>query len=132
MTTTAAPSTAATPARWSTKNKVGLGLALFYAVTNLPAAFMPPDTGDQNGPPMAILWVDTVLSAVALVACVIAWRSGNRAAARLTVGSLVVVTLTSLPAFFVDVPAGIKILVAAGVLWTLAFTVLILSPAKRG
>lgn len=104
-------------------NKVGFGLALFYAVTNLPSAFMPPDTGDQVGPP--ILWVDTVLSAVVLVACVIAWRSGSRAAARLTVGSLVVVTLTSLPAFFVDVPAGIKILVAAGVIRTLASTVLI-------
>lgn len=131
MTATAAP-TASAPATWSTKNKGGLGLALFYAVTNLPAAFMPPDTGDQAGPPMAILWVCTVLSAIALVACVVAWRTGNRAAARLAVGSLVVVTLTSLPAFFVDVPAAIKILVAAGVVFTLLFSVLVLSPAKRG
>lgn len=81
---------------------------------------------------MAILWVCTVLSAIALVACVVAWRTGNRAAARLAVGSLVVVTLTSLPAFFVDVPAAIKILVAAGVVFTLLFSVLVLSPAKRG
>ncbi|MBS2936253.1 hypothetical protein KDN32_00680 [Nocardioides sp. J2M5] len=131
MTTTAPPSTTSTT-HWSTRNKVGLGLALFYAVTNLPSAFMPPDTGDQAGPPMAILWVCTVLSAVALVACVVAWRSGSRAAARLTVGSLVVVTLTSVPAFFVDVPAGLQVLVAAGVVFTLVFTVLILSPAKRG
>lgn len=131
MTTTAAPSTATTTT-WSRRNKVGFGLALVYAVGNLPSALLPTGTGDEAGPPLAILWVDTVFSAIALVACIVAWRSGSRAAARLAVGSLVVVTLTALPAFFVDVPAGIKILVAASVLWTLAFTVLILSPAKRG
>lgn len=130
MTTTASHSTSA-PATWSTKNKVGLGLAIFYAITNLPSALFPSDTGGQDGPPMAILWVCTVLSAVALVAGIVAWRSGSRPAARLTAASLIVVTLTSLPAFFVDVPAGLKILVAAGVVWTVVFTVLMFSPAKR-
>lgn len=130
MTTTATPRTAA-PATWSTKNKVGLGLAIFYAITNIPSAFVPPSTGDEAGPPMAILWVCTVLSVVALVAGIMAWRSGSRPAARLTAASLIVVTLTSLPAFFVDVPAGIKILVAAGVVITVVLTVLIFSPGKR-
>ena len=82
-----------------------------------------------DGDPLVVC---TVLSVIALVAGVVAWRSGSRPAARLTAGSLVVVTLTSLPAFFVDVPAGIKILVAAGVVITIAFVVLIFSPAKRG
>lgn len=130
MTTTATQDTSA-PTLWSTKNKVGLGLAIVYAITNLPSAFMPPDTGTQDGPPMAILWVCTVLSAVAIVAGVVAWR-GSRAAARLTAASLIVVTLTGVPAFFVDVPAAIKVLVAAGVVLTVVFTVLIFSPAKRG
>jgi hypothetical protein len=128
MTTTAAPDTSTTT--WSTKNKVGLGLALFYALVNLPSAFIPPPEG-ETGPPMAILVVCTVLSAVALVAGVMAWRSGSRPAARLTAASLIIVTLTSLPAFFVDVPAAIKILVAAAVVLTVVFTVLIFSPSRR-
>lgn len=130
MTTTTAPTSTSTA--WSTKNKVGLGLAIFYAVTNLPSAFVPVDTGEEAGPPMAILVVCSVLAAVALVAAVVAWRTGSRPAARLTAASLIVVTLTSLPAFFVDVPAGIKILVAAGVAITIAIVVLMFSPPKRG
>ncbi|MDZ5660980.1 hypothetical protein SFC79_04320 [Nocardioides sp. S-58] len=129
--TTTAPAATSTPATWSTKNKVGLGIAIFYALTNLPSAFMPTPNG-EDGPPMAILWVCTVLAAVALVAGVMAWRTGSRPAARLTAASLIIVTLTSLPAFFVDVPAALKVLVAAGVVVTVVFTVLIFSPAKRG
>ncbi|WP_269090348.1 hypothetical protein [Nocardioides baculatus] len=41
------------------------------------------------------------------------------------------VTLTSLPAFFVDVPAVVKIFVAAGVVWTIVMVVLMFSPPKR-
>ena len=130
MTTTTAPTS--TPTAWSTKNKVGLGLAIFYAVTNLPTAFLPSTDAGEDGPPMAILVVCSVLAAVALVAAVVAWRTGSRPAARLTAASLIVITLTSLPAFFVDVPAGIKVLVAAGVAVTIAIVVLMFSPPKRG
>lgn len=43
------------------------------------SAGRPPSTiGWSNGPPMAIYWMSTVLSAVALAAYVIAWRSDNR------------------------------------------------------
>jgi hypothetical protein len=129
MTTTATTDTSTTT--WSTKNKVGLGLALFYALVNLPSAVLPAPEGAEDGPPMAILVVCSLLAAVALVAGVMAWRSGSRPAARLTAASLIIITLTSLPAFFVDVPAGIKILVAAGVVLTVVFTVLIFSPGKR-
>jgi hypothetical protein len=130
MTTTATTDTPT--ATWSTKNKVGLGLALFYALVNLPSAVLPAPEGAEDGPPMAILVVCSVLAAVALVAGVMAWRTGSRPAARLTAASLIIITLTSLPAFFVDVPAAIKILVAAGVVLTVVFTVLIFSPSKRG
>lgn len=130
MTTTASPGTS-TPAAWSTKNKVGLGLAMAYALTNLPSAITPVPEG-VTGPPMSILWACSILSAVALVAGVVAWRTGSRPAARLNAASMIIVTLTSLPAFFVDVPAAIKILVAAGVVLTVVFTVLIFSPGRRG
>ena len=132
MTTTATTTSTDAPTVWSTKNKVGLVLAFVYAITNLPSALLPPDTGTEDGPPMAILVVCSILSAVALVTTVVAWRKGSQPAARLTAAALVVVTLTSLPAFFVDVPAGIKALVALGVVWTIVMIVLMFSPAKRG
>jgi hypothetical protein len=82
---------------------------------------------------MTILVACSVLSAVAIVAGVVAWRNGSRRpAARLTAASMIIVTLTSLPAFFVDVPPAIKILVAAGGVLTVVFTVLIFSMGKRG
>ena len=80
---------------------------------------------------MAILIACSVLGVVALVSAIVAWRQGSRPAARLTAGCLVVITLTALPAFFVDVPAGIKVLVAVSVLLTVAIVVLMFSPAKR-
>ena len=130
-TSTATASSTTTRATWSTKNKVGFVLALVYAITNLPSVFFPTDTGGEAGPPFAILLVCTILSAVALVATVVAWRSGSKAANRLSAASLIVVTLTSLPAFFVDVPAVVKIFVAAGVVWTIVMVVLMFSPPKR-
>lgn len=130
MTTTTTAARTEDRVGWSTKNKVGLGLAVFYAVTNIPSALLPTPDGEE-GPPMAILVVCTVLAVVALVAAVVAWRSGSRPAARLTAASLIVITLTSLPAFFVDVPAGIKVLVAAGVVITIAIVVLMFSPTRR-
>jgi hypothetical protein len=130
--TTTATTHSSTGTAWSTKNKVGLGLAIFYAVTNIPSAFVPVDTGEEAGPPMGILVVCSVLAVVALVAAVVAWRTGSRPAARLAAASLIIVTLTSLPAFFVDVPAAVKLVVAAGVVLTIVMVVLMFSPPKRG
>ena len=132
MTTTASAAATSTRTTWSTKNKIGFVLAIVYAITNLPSVFFPTDTGGQAGPPYAILLVCTILSAVALVATPVAWRTGSKPANRLSAASLIVVTLTSLPAFFVDVPAGLKAIVAAGVVWTIVMVVLMFSPPKRG
>ena len=131
MTTTASAAATSTRATWSTKNKIGFVLAIVYAITNLPSVLFPTDTGGEAGPPFAILLVCSVLAAVALVATVVAWRAGSKAANRLSAASLIVVTLTSLPAFFVDVPAVVKIFVAAGVAWTIVMVVLMFSPPKR-
>ena len=52
---------------------------------------------------MVVLWAGTILGVVGLVAVVIAWRSGNRAALRVAAGALIITALLSVPAFFVDV-----------------------------
>jgi hypothetical protein len=121
--------TAAEPATWTTKNKVGLGLAVFYAITNIPTVFV--GVGCDDGPPVAISVICSVLAVVATVAGIVAWRNGNRAAARLTAGSLIVITVTSLPAFFVDIPAGVKVLAAVGVVLTVVIVVLMFSAPQR-
>lgn len=119
------------PVAWSTKNKIGIGLASFYAAVNIPSAAVPTPDGDE-GPPTAILIVCSILGVVALASAVTAWRKGSRPAARLAAGSLIVITLTSLPALFVDVPAGVKVLVSVGAVLTIAIVVLMFSPSKRG
>ncbi|MET0448885.1 MAG: hypothetical protein ABW004_10775 [Aeromicrobium sp.] len=120
--------TTATP--WSTRNKVGLGLAIFYGLTNIPSFLAAADAG-EDGPPMSIMIVCSILGVVALVAGVVAWRGKNRAAARLTAGSIIVITVTSLPALFVDVPAGLKALAALGVVYTVITVVLMFSTSRR-
>jgi heme A synthase len=118
-----------TTTSWTTRNKIGLGLAIFYAITNIPSVITP--TGDNDGPPMAIMVICSVLAVVATIAGVFAWRRNSRPAARLTAASLIVITLTSLPAFFVDVPGVVKAMVAAGVLLTVAIVVLMFSTGGR-
>lgn len=128
-TTTTAVAQTGTPANWTTKNKVGLGLGIFYAIANIPSFLFSTDSGD--GPPLGIMIVCSILGVVATVAGVVAWRQGSRSAARLTAASLVIITLTSLPAFFVDVAAGVKVLTAISVVLTVAIVVLMFSPQRR-
>ncbi len=117
-------------APWSTKNKVGLGLAIFYSITNIPSFLFSAGDGEV-GPPLAVMILSSVLAVVATVAGVIAWRNGSRPAARLTAASIIVITLTSVPAFFVDVPAGVKAICAVGVVLTVVIVVLMFSTSKR-
>jgi hypothetical protein len=123
--TTLAPA----PARTTTKQKVGLVLCGLYSLANIPSVFEAQPDGEE-GPPMAILVVGTVLGVVGLVAAVMAWR-GNRAALRIAAGSIIIVTLTGLPAFFVDVPMFIKALVGVSVLLTVVTVVLMFSGNRR-
>ena len=114
----------------TTKQKVGLGIAAVYALTNIPGVLAGgPDPGEE-GPPLAILAVGSILGVVGLVAAILAWR-GNRVAMRVTAGAMIVITLTGLPAFFVDVPMIIKALVAVSVLLTVLAVVLIFSTDRR-
>ena len=79
---------------------------------------------------MAILVVDSVLGVIGLVAAVLAWR-GNRVALRVAAGAIILITLTGLPAFFVDVPMAVKALVAFSVVITVVTVSLMFSGPRR-
>jgi hypothetical protein len=116
--------------RPTTKQKVGLVLAGLYALANIPSFLAgDPDPGTE-GPPMAILVIDSVLGVIALVAAIAAWR-GHQLGLRLCAGSIILITLTGLPAFFVDVPMAIKAVVGFSVLLTLLMVVLMFSGDRR-
>jgi hypothetical protein len=113
----------------TTKQKVGLVICGLYSLANIPGFLGgEPDPGTE-GPPMAILVVGSLLGVVGLVAAVLAWR-GNRVALRVAAGAIILITLTGLPAFFVDVPMVVKALVAFSVVLTLVTVVLMLSTVR--
>jgi hypothetical protein len=116
-------------ARTTTKQKVGLVLAGLYSLGQLPSVLTAPADG-ETGPPVSILVVDTLLGVIGLVAVVLAWR-GNRVALRVAAGALILITLTGLPAFFVDVPMAVKALVGVSVLLTVLAVVLMFSGPRR-
>ena len=126
MTSTA---TARAHGHTTTKQKVGLVIAGLYSLANIPGFLGAPDPGEE-GPPLAILVVGSILGVVGLVAVIMAWR-GNRVAMRVAAGAVIVITLTGLPAFFVDVPMGIKALVAVSVVLTIVAVVLMFSGDRR-
>ncbi len=121
-TTTTSPTT--------TRQKVGLVLTAVLSVINIASVLFPTPDGDE-GPPFAILLVSAVIGLVGLVAVVIAWRSGSMVAIRVAAGTLILNVLTALPAFFVDVPAGVKLGVGVGVLASVLAIVLIFSTSRR-
>ncbi|MBA3783147.1 MAG: hypothetical protein H0X12_15025 [Nocardioides sp.] len=79
---------------------------------------------------MAILVVGSVQGVIGLVAVFMAW-CGNRAALRVAAGAIIVITLTRLPAFFVDVPTFVKSLVGFSVLLTVLAVLLMFSGDRR-
>ncbi|HRI98255.1 MAG TPA: hypothetical protein PLZ93_21710 [Nocardioides sp.] len=110
------------------KQKAGLVICLLFGLANLPSVLTAPADG-ETGPPMAILVVDTLLGAIAIVAAILAWR-GNRVALRVAAGAIILITITGLPAFFVDVPMGVKALVGLSVLLTVLAVVLMFSAPR--
>ncbi len=125
MNTTTAP-----VVRRSRRQRVGLALGALLSIGNIPSVLTPTPDGEV-GPPVLILWVGTLLGVIGLVAVVVAWRSGNRAALRVAAGSLIVTALTALPALFVDIDATLKVLSAVSVVLTVIAVVLMFSPEQR-
>jgi hypothetical protein len=109
----------------NTKQKVGLVICLLYSLANIPSVLFPAPDGEE-GPPIAILAVSSVLGVIGVVCAVMAWR-GNRVALRVAAGSIILITLTGLPAFFVDVPMVVKALVGFSVVLTVLALVLMFS-----
>jgi hypothetical protein len=118
MTTTSAPATTG-------KLRAGLALSAFLGLLNIPFLFAPAPDGDE-GPPVIVLVVSGILGLVSVICAVVAWRSGNRLAVRINAAALIINALTSLPAFFVDVAAWVKVAAAVSVLLTVVALVLTL------
>ncbi|MEO5609626.1 MAG: hypothetical protein ABIQ61_00800 [Ornithinibacter sp.] len=114
----------------SRRQKIGLGLAGLLSLGAIPSVLSPTPEGEV-GPPSVVLWTGTVLGVVGIVAVVIAWRTGSRGALRVLAGALIISALTALPAFFVDIPVGLKAMAAASVLLTVAAVVLMFSSSRR-
>jgi hypothetical protein len=109
------------------KNKIGLVLATLLGLTDIPAVLNQTPNGEE-GPPMAVLAVSSICGIVTIVAAVIAWRSGQRAALRVTAGSRILSAILALPAFFVDIPPALAAAAAVFVVVTVVCVVLILTP----
>jgi lysylphosphatidylglycerol synthetase-like protein (DUF2156 family) len=124
--------TAETPVRTrpATKQKVGLVLCFLNSLWSVPSFLQGDPAPGEQGPPEAVLVLASVLGVVGCVATVLAWR-GSSLALRIAAGTIIVNTLTSLPAFFVDVPTGIKVLVAVGVVVCVVTVVLMFSGRRR-
>ena len=130
MSTTTTTNTTRTPAGWSTANRVGLVLTLLLGLGNVTSAFFPTPAGEV-GPPFEVLLADTVLAAVVVVAVIVAWVRRSRLAARIAAGCVILIAISAMPAFFVDVPPAVKALVGAITLVTVLACGLMLAPAKR-
>jgi hypothetical protein len=111
-------------------NKAGLVLAFLLGLADMSAPFQPTPDGEV-GPPFAILLLGGVLGLITVVAVVIAWRTSRRGPIRIAAGARIISVITALPAFFVDVPASVKVLVGIFVLLTVATVTMMLAPARR-
>jgi hypothetical protein len=114
----------------TTRTRVGLVFAALLAVGDVVSAFFPTPDG-VVGPPLMIVVLGGLLGIATLAAVVVAWRSGRRGALWTVAGTRVLSALAALPAFFVDVPALVKLLVAVFVVLTIVSVALVLAPARR-
>lgn len=109
------------------RNKIGLVLAGLLALGDVVSVFAAPD--GENGPPVVVVAMSVVLGLATLAALLPAWRTGDRTALRAVAGTRILSAILSLPAFFVDVPAGIKIGAAVAFALTAVCVVLVLTPS---
>jgi hypothetical protein len=121
MTTMTSTSAAATTGRF----RVGLAISAFLGLLNIPFLFAPTPDGDE-GPPTLVLVVSGVLGLTCVICAILAWRSGNRLAVRINAAALIINALLSMPAFFVDIAAWVKVGAAVSVLLTVVALVLTL------
>jgi hypothetical protein len=110
------------------KNTVGLVLGMLLGIADLlslVALGSGDSSSDCNGPPAAVLVFGAVMGLLTIAGIVALWKGGSRRWLRLVAGSRILSAVTSLPAFFVDdVPAGLKVVAAIGILVTVGAVVL--------
>ena len=116
--------------RVTTKNKIGLAIAAVLGLLDCIALAFPTPEGEL-GPPIGVLILSAICGVITLAAVVPAWRQGNRVAVRVAAGARIVSALTALPAFFVEVPPAVVILVSAFIALTVLSVVLMLTPARH-
>lgn len=114
----------------STRQKVGLVLAGLLNAISIPSVLVPTAEG-ETGPPFGILVLSTVLGVVGLAAVVVAWVRSSGPAVRVAAGCLIINVLATLPAFFVDVSAGVKLAGAASSLLSILAVALMFTGARR-
>ena len=113
----------------TTRQRVGLALAGLLSLNALPSVLSPTPDG-QVGAPTAVLVLSSVLGGIGVVATVVAWLRGSTAAMRVLAGSIVVNALAGVPAFFVEIPAWVKLMVGVSVLLTLIAVALMFAPGR--
>ena len=113
----------------SSRQKGGLVIAGLLNLVNIPSVLSPTPDGEM-GPPIAVLVLSSLVGVIGLLAVIVAWR-GNRPALRVAAGTVIVTTLVALPAFFVDVPAWLKSMVALSVIAAVASVILMFSAKRR-
>jgi hypothetical protein len=121
MTTMSTTSTPTTTGRL----RAGLAISAFLGLLNVPFLFAPTPDGDE-GPPTLVLIVSGIIGLVCVACAVVAWRSGNRLAVRINAAALIITALLSMPAFFVDIAAWVKVGATVSVLLTVVALVLTL------
>lgn len=116
---------------YTTPNKVGFVLALLLGLGNLLSLASPTPEG-QAGPPLAILIVDAVLGVGIIVAVLVGWLRGRKAAIRAATVLLILAAITALPAFVApDVPSALVAAAGGYVVLTIVTIVLMLKPGVR-
>lgn len=130
MSSTLSQTAPSTPVALTTRNRIGLVLAVLLGLGDLSGlAFLgrtlPP--GEQ-GPPDAVLIFGAVMGVVTVVAAVLGWRRRARVGLRVAAAARLLSMVTGLPAFFVDgVPAPVVAFTAVAVLVTLVTVALLVS-----
>lgn len=116
---------------YTTPNKVGFVLALLLGLGNVLSLASPTPEG-QAGPPLAILIVDAVLGVGIIVAVLVGWLRGRKAAIRAATVLLILAAITALPAFVApDVPSALVAAAGGYVVLTIVTIVLMLKPGVR-
>ena len=126
MTTMTRLSTTSTPPTPATRVRIGLVLSILLGLQNIPFLFLDIDWGTAP-PPKWLLGLSAAFGLVSIVAAVIAWPSGSRMAIRVDAAFLIVNGLMTVPGFFLDISAGLKVITSVVILATVLAVVLMMS-----